>query len=460
MAKLWTSLREGRPEPEKRFTVSDYAAQLAYGGHQYPLMGSSSSAYTDVEEPGREFAAYVSGAYKSDGIVFAALVKRMSLFSEASFMWQRVTDGKPGDLFDTRELDLLRTPWPNGTTGELLARMLQDADLAGNFFAVRKGTRLRRLRPDWVTIVLTAPPAEAMASDVKGYLYHPGGRGAGAEPEVIELEEMVHWVPPGAVDPEEQYRGMSWLTPVITEILADKAATRHKKKFFDNGASLQTVMTLGDSVTKDQFKDWVRAFRESHRGVENAYEPLFLGGGADAKVIGADLKQLDFKVTQGAGETRIASASGIHPVILGLSEGLAGSSLNAGNFSAARRLTADATLRPLWRSACAALAAVLTAPASARLWYDERDIAFLREDMKDLAAIQTSEATTIRTLGDGGYDPDSITAAVIAYDWSLLEHTGRPSVQLQPESDATPEPAEPDEPDDDDDTDDEEGDAA
>jgi len=427
MPKLWTSLR-GNGSVEKRFTVSDYAKMLSYDGHQYPIIGSSSNAHQDFEQVENSFVGYINGAYKANGIVFACMLARASLFSEAEFQW-RPRRGRTDAPLWTPELELLEEPWPNGTTGELLWRMVQDADLSGNFFAVREGRRLRRLRPDWMTIALTAPPAEAVESDVAGYIYSPGGT-LGAASRAYGVNEIVHWSP--IPDPDAQYRGMSWLTPVITEIQSDKAATLHKKKFFDNGAALQTVMTLGDSVTKDQFKDWVRAFRESHQGVHNAYEPLFLGGGADAKVVGADLKQIDFKATQGAGETRIAAAAGIHPVILGLSEGLAGSSLNAGNFGAARRLTGDKTLRTLWRSACAVLGSVVQAPTGARLWYDADDIAFLREDRKDLAEIQSTEGQTIRNLTDGGFEPESIVLAVMASDWSLLEHTGLPSVQVQP----------------------------
>ena len=158
---------------------------------------------------------------------------------------------------------------------------------------------------------------------------------------------------------------------------------------------------------------------------------MVVGGGADVTLVGANLQQLDFRSTQGAGETRIAAASGMHPVILGLSEGLSGSSLNQGNFSAARRLTSDKTMRPLWRSASGALTTAVAVPSDARLWIDDRDIAFLREDRKDLAEIQSAEADTIRTLVDGGWGPDSVKAAVAAQDWSLLVHTGMTSVQLQ-----------------------------
>jgi len=443
MPNLLSALR--RKDVEQRFTVSDYAAQLAYAGHQYPLIGGA-GAWQESEQIENDFTGYVNGAYKRNGIVFASILARLMLFSEARFQFQRMTDGRPGDLFNGPELNLLEYPWPNGTTGELLSRMIQDADLAGNFYAVREQGRLRRLRPDWVTIILSAAPGAAVASDIVGYLYHPGGVGSSVEQTLFTVGDVVHWSP--IPDPDAQYRGMSWLSPVVREISADKAATEHKLRFFENGATLSTVLTLGESVTEDQFKTWVRKFREAHQGSRNAYEPLFLGGGADAKVVGADLKQLDFKVTQGGGETRIAAASGVHPVILGLSEGLAGSSLNAGNFSAARRLTADKALRPLWRSACAALASVVQVPAGARLWYDDRDIAFLREDTKDLAEIQATQGQTIRTLVDAGYKPDSVKAAVIAQDWNELEHTGTFSVQLQPpggadapDGDAPKEPA-------------------
>jgi hypothetical protein len=89
-------------------------------------------------------------------------------------------------------------------------------------------------------------------------------------------------------------------------------------------------------------------------------------------------------------------------------------------------------MRPLWRTFCAAMEAVVKVPASARLWFDDRDIAYLREDVKDLAEIQTQEATTITKLIQDGYTPESIVEAVTKSDWTLLKHTGLFSVQLQP----------------------------
>jgi hypothetical protein len=156
-------------------------------------------------------------------------------------------------------------------------------------------------------------------------------------------------------------------------------------------------------------------------------------------VVGADMHQLDFKNTQGAGETRIAAAAGVPPVIVGLSEGLQGSSLNSGNYAMARRRLADGTLRPLWRNMAASIATIIDVPADAELWYDDRDVAFLREDVKDAAEIARTEAETIRQLVDAGYEPDSVVAAILNGDWKALVHSGLYSVQLQaPGTSSTP----------------------
>lgn len=442
MPSLWSTLRGRSPvaDGEQRYSFDDWANdRLIFGGMTYPLMGAS--AYnTQVENVENSFTGYVNGAYKTNGPIFATVLARMLLFTEARFTWQRISNGRPGDLFGTQELALLEAPWPNGTTGELLARMEQDVSLAGNFFAVRDSSRVRRLRPDWVEIILSAPPNEAVQSDVIAYRYTPGGPLSGNEPGIYLPEEMCHWSP--IPDPDAQYRGMSWITPVVKELQADNAATDHKSKFFVNAATPNLAVSLKEGLTPEQFEEFVEAMDAQHQGVQNAYRTLYTAGGADVTVIGADLKQLDFKNTQGAGETRICAAGGVPPIIVGLSEGLQASTYS--NYGMARRKFGDHWARPQWRSACAALASLVRPPAGGntpvRLWYDDRDIAFLREDEQDRANIQATEGQTIRTLIDGGYTPDSIVSAVQNGDWSLLKHSGLYSVQLQPPGTAAPDP--------------------
>jgi hypothetical protein len=308
----------------------------------------------------------------------------------------------------------------------------------GAFVARRneRPDRLMLLRPDWVVMVLGSQddPDEAqfaMDADMLGALYYPGGPGGGREPVPLLADEIAVWAP--QPDPLAAYRGVSWMSAAGREIDADQAASTHKLAFFENGATPQLIVSFGPEVKREHFADFVRKMDTSHAGARNAYKTLALGGGATPHVVGRDLAQLDFKVTQGAGETRIAAASGVHPVVAALSEGMAGSSLNAGNFRAACRLVADRTLRPLWGGLFSALESIVPAPDSrSELWYDEREISFLQEDRKDAAEISFIKAQTITAYVRDGFTPESATAAVEGEDTSLLVHSGLLSVQLQP----------------------------
>ena len=387
------------------------------------------------------FDSIVQKAYKANGPIFACILARAMPFSEARFQFQELRDGRPGRLFGDPSLALLEAPWANATTGELLWRMEQDASLGGNFYAVRAGSgssqRVRRLRPDWVTIVsgvrgdADGSPFDAEA-EVLGYIYQPKGVLNAPAPVLYSPAQVVHYSP--IPDPEAQWRGMSWLQPIVSEIMADSAATTHKLKFFRNGASSNMVVTYDPSLTATQVQVFAELFDRSHKGVDNSYKTLHLGGGTDAKVLGADLKQIDFKATQGAGETRIAAAAGVGAIMARFSEGMQGSSLNAGNYGAAKRQFADMTLRPMWRTAAGALAKFCPPPnAGARLWYDTRDVEFLKDDRKDETEIIQQQAATIKSLVDAGYTPDAVIDAVEAGDLSRLtgKHSGLYSVQLQ-----------------------------
>jgi phage portal protein BeeE len=412
--------------------LDEWASFFSYNGLGYPL-GLNETIKGHAEEIRGDFRGYVAGAYKANGVVFACMLVRLLLFSEARFQFRRLQSGRPGELFGTPALGPLEHPWPGGTTGDLLSRAIQDADLAGNFFLYRDRDRLRRMRPDWTTIVLgseSRPEAEAgdLDAEVLGYVYHPGGPSSGRDPVTLLREQVAHFAP--VPDPSASYRGMSWLTPVIREIMGDGAATTHKLKFFENGATPNMVVSLDATIKQEAFERWIALFRKEHEGLANAYRTLYLGAGADAKVVGADMGQIDFKVVQGAGETRIAAAAGVPPVIVGLSEGLQAATYS--NYSQARRRYADGTIRPLWRNMAGSLATVVDIPSAAELWYDDRDIPFLQEDQKDAAEIQQTQAAAIKALVEAGFRPDAVVEAIVAGDLQRLAHTGLFSVQLQP----------------------------
>lgn len=417
---------------------------------------------TGQERLGNDFPSYVEGAFKASPAVFACIRFRAAVLSEARFQWRRLVKGQPGELFGTTDLRLLEKPWSNGTTGDLLARMEILSSLSGNHYATvvddqgvagkssaPETRRIVPMRPDWTTIVIDAPSGDPNGLDARlaGYLYEPMGMGSmysgtpapSSKATLLLPNEVSHFAP--IPDPAARFRGMSWLTPAIEEVRTDKAATRHRKKFFEQGAVSGLAVTLSEAVGPDDFDRYVSKFKLAHQGTDNAWKTLFLAGGADVRPLSPDFRQMDFRPLQQLSETRVAMAAGVHPTVVGMSEGLQGSSLNAGNFAAAARLAANTTLRPWWRNASASLETLMPPPdPGVQLWYDTSDISFLYEDATDLAEIRVKNATALRQLIDAGYDPDAAAEYLRTDDLGRLlgRHSGLYSVQLQPPGASSP----------------------
>lgn len=391
------------------------------------------------------FVGLATHAYQANGVVFSCMLVRQLLFSSVRFQWQRLRNGKPSDSFGSKSLGVLERPWPGGTTQDLLSRMIQYADLAGNAYAALIDGELVVMRPDWVDVVVEERQVRGGRSELGGgqvgwrkvgYLYWENGRGAEKTPVGFLADEVAHFAP--IPDPLALYRGMSWLTPVIREIQADQAMTKHQSKFFDNGATVNLVIKHGPLADPAAVQKWMQEVESKHAGVNNAWKNLNLYPGADATVVGSNLKDVDFDNVRGGGEVRIAAAAGVPPVIVGLSKGLDASTYS--NYSQARRRLADGTAHPLWQNLSGSLQQIISPlDDSSRLWYDASDVPFLREDEKDAADIQQVRAATIASLIASGFTPESAVAAVDSDDFiGLLKHTGLTSVQLQKPGAETP----------------------
>lgn len=433
---------------------------LNYGGLSYAPSPNFTLGGHKQEEIAADFMGYVHGAYRSNGIIFALVITRMLLLSEARFQWRRFENGRPTDFFGTEALKRLEKPYGEGsTTRNLICDMSTDADLAGNFYAAYERERFWRLRPDWVTVILGSrsevartefeserDPSIAWDAEIVGYVYHPGGRNSGKPPKAFLPSQVIHYAPyPSKLS---NHLGMSWIQSVVQETMADKAAMTHKQMFFENGATPNLVVSLHESITDPKvFNQWIEAFEAEHGGgLMDAYRTIYLGAGADATVVGSDLHQIDFKVTQGHGETRLAAAARMPAILVGIIAGLEAATYS--NYGMARRAAADMTLRPTWGMMAGACSRVVPLPPpppgaqqNAELWYDVRDVSFLQEDAKDDAEIQEIKARTMNVLIMAGFEPDAVVDAVTAFDLERLErkHTGLVSVQMHKPGEASAE---------------------
>ena len=280
MSNLLNTIRSGRQpaRADSNITLDEFLQFLNYGGSDYPII-------TQTLGGGKQqqilptYSGLARGAFSRNGIVFACIVANMQLFSDVRFKFKPLRSYSQGDLFGTSDLSLLENPWPNATTRNLLMQMSFDSQLAGNAYFRREPAaagadpRLRRLNPEWVTIVLGTADPDGTVGDIDteiiGYAYRPYGQGA---PQPLQLNEMVHYAP--VPDAAFWFRGMSWLAPIVDEIRADNGMTDHRNKFMDNAATPNMVVKLNQDISPEAFERWVDLFEAGHKGSANAYRCL------------------------------------------------------------------------------------------------------------------------------------------------------------------------------------------
>ena len=113
---------------------------------------------------------------QANGVVFACMLARLLLFSEARFQFRRLrVNGRPGDLFGTADWICSRRRGRTARPATCWPGRSSDADLAGNFYALRRaGTRSAasaRLGHDHHR--LDATRCDIVDPRAFGYLYAP-----------------------------------------------------------------------------------------------------------------------------------------------------------------------------------------------------------------------------------------------------------------------------------------------
>ena len=399
--------------------------QFGYNGVQYVIPGGNIVEMTALQA-------------QRSSIVAACIKVRQQVFSEIRFCYQRKTEGRYGELFGGPGLGLLHQPWPFASTSDFLSRCEVDASLYGNSYWVKSTynqidagpvtaprylpTMLTRLDPTCVHI-LTADVTDditgkGFGKQLIGYIVRDRKNHQVA---TFAPNEVVHYRP--QPDPKHEFRGLSWLGSLLPDVIADLDLTDYIHSFVANAATPNLVMQFTDPISKAAMKEFVETIESAHTGPQAAMKNLYVGSGVDVKVVGSNFEAMQHAVTQSHGETRICAAAGVPVALLGLSEGLKGSALNAGNFASLQRLFADVQIRPNWRSICAAVTVFVKPPPNSRVWYDDRDVPFLVANRTDAGTVRQLDSATMLNLINSGYEPDSVTEAIMTEDSDAVKRT-------------------------------------
>ena len=87
-------------------------SSFSYNGLQYPFIPQT--GLSGRETVGAGFTGFVQSAYRANGVVFACMMVRMLLFSEARFQFQQMNGGRPGKVRIPWEMPISMTSSPGG----------------------------------------------------------------------------------------------------------------------------------------------------------------------------------------------------------------------------------------------------------------------------------------------------------------------------------------------------------
>lgn len=413
---------------------------VTFNGNTYAVASTIQGSAPDRAD--RTFTDLVSKVHEKSGVIPAAVYARSVLMSQLRFRhapWTLPLTSVSPAGGQSRGLRSLNA----SGRAHLLMQLETDIAYAGNAFLVRgTGNSLHRLDPSRVTYVLGSNMMPGWNGDldqfvppdmtVIGIVYNPNADRTETRGSVAYLPgEYAHWMP--EPDPASPWKGTAWVASITAEAALEGQIVDHQQKFFERG-TVPSLVFLSEGLEDEELSAASERMNQSYGGTSNAFKNLFLSNVTDVRDVSTDFSKIGFDGLHGSIEVAVAMRSRIPAAILGTRDSLSGSSLNAGNFSSARRLLTDAWLSPHAWSLCEALE-VLAPPRSGAdvvLAPDLSNVMFLQEDALDQATILQAQMATIRSAVDSGFDPEDAVARVVAGDLSGLVHTGLASVQLQP----------------------------
>jgi len=211
-------------------------------------------------------------AYGSVGTIFAIVTQLGNAFAKTE--WHLYRKSTVRDLTRRKEVTdhALVTLWNNPNehyTGRLFRETVQQhLDLVGEgvIVLVKIGdlvTEMWPVRPDRIH------PIKHPKKFLTGYMY----LGPDSEEVPLTLDQVIHIKCP---NPFDMYRGMGPVQTVLADTDAARYSAEWNRNFFINGARPGGVIEVDYRMGDDEFKAFVRRWREQHQGVANAHRVAVL----------------------------------------------------------------------------------------------------------------------------------------------------------------------------------------
>jgi HK97 family phage portal protein len=191
-------------------------------------------------------------------------------------------------------LDLLDKPNAETTGSDIIYTTQSHKKLAGDAFwlKVRNGGQViavRQLPPDKVILNLKNPTPEEPTT-ISSYTYKDIING---EKIVMTYapEDIIHFKKP---NPNNPFRGIGAVESLAETIDLDNLTNLTSKKFFQNGAITNFVLSTDAKIGDDQLTRLKAELKSNYGGANNAFKAMILGGGLKPENISYTNQQIQF----------------------------------------------------------------------------------------------------------------------------------------------------------------------
>lgn len=140
-------------------------------------------------------------------------------------------------------------------------------------------------------------------------------------------------------DPESPQLGKSIVGAAASAIDTDEKAKRYNRQFFANAARPSMLVESEKQMTDLAYKRWKQQLNELYTGEFNAYKPLILEGGAQAKPFALTQKDMDFLQGRKFSMDEILAMFRLSPEMLGKITSATRANMDAAEYNAAKWVT-------------------------------------------------------------------------------------------------------------------------
>lgn len=226
-----------------------------------------------------------------------------------------------------------------------------------------------------------------------GWVY----RGPDGEDIPLTLREVIQTKIPHPKDP---LRGLSPIKALRTNIASVRASEAWNANFFLNGAEPGGVIQFNESLTEQEWKQFVERWGEQHRGVGKAHRIGVIEAGTYTPYF--NHRDMEFPVMQDKGRDRQLEAWGMPRSMLGITEDVNRANAEAGEYMFSKWVSGTDLKRD--RDVLNNKLLPLFGPLIAEGWeFDFEDPTPDDGEAKDRE--RTSKATSFKTYIDAGTDP-------------------------------------------------------